>query len=203
MLYPENILEVCTLKPDFVGYIFYAGSKRYVGDTPDPAIFRIPDREIAKVGVFVNEELSVVKKSFEMYHLDLVQLHGTESPQYCLSLNISGIPLIKALNPYNIHGGGSLDEYKEAVQYFLFDTPGKEFGGTGRKFDWDLLNGISIPQPFLLSGGIGSTDVMSIGKLDHPGLIGIDVNSKFEISPGMKDEILLGDFMRKIRHSEP
>ena len=199
MLYPENILEVCALKPDFVGYIFYAGSKRYVGDTPDPAIFRIPERETAKVGVFVNEELSVVKKSCELYHLDLVQLHGNESPQYCQSLNKAGISVIKALNPYNIHGGRSLDEYKGAVQYFLFDTPGKEFGGTGRKFDWDLLSGLSTPQPFLLSGGIGPADAMAIVELDLPGLIGIDVNSKFESYPGMKNKILLEDFIKEIR----
>ncbi len=199
MLDPENILKVCSLKPDFVGYIFFAGSKRYVGNRPDPAIFRIPDQVTSKVGVFVNEDTSLVRKLYDKYGLDFVQLHGTESPQYCQALKNTGIQVIKAINPYSVVEGESLDEYKESVYCFLFDTPGKTHGGTGRKFDWDLLNGLSVPQPFLLSGGIGPTDIMSVREIGHPTLMGIDVNSRFEIQPGKKDVVLLGDFIRKFR----
>lgn len=199
MLEPENIQKVCLLKPDLVGYIFFAGSKRYVGDRPDPAIFRIPDQGISKVGVFVNEDISLVRELFDKYDLDIVQLHGTESPQYCLALKNAGLRVIKAINPDSLAEGKSLVDYNESTNCFLFDTPGSTFGGTGRKFDWDLLNGLSIPHPFLLSGGIGPTDILSVGELGHPTLLGIDVNSRFEISPGKKDVALLEDFVRKFR----
>lgn len=199
MLYPENIREVNTLKPDFIGYIFFPASKRYVGDQPDPAIFRIPDRGIEKVGVFVNEDFSEVKRCFEKYHLDMIQLHGTESPQYCRELNSAGIPVIKVLNPMSLHDGKNLHEYGEIVKYFLIDTPGEGFGGTGQKFDWALLNSLSFPVPFLLSGGIGPQDYAPVRQIDHADLFGIDVNSKFELAPGRKDFGLLKDFVQEMR----
>ncbi len=199
MLHPENIEQVSHLKPDFLGYIFYPGSERYVGEKPDPAIFLIPGRETEKVGIFVNEEIDRVKWSFEEYHLDMVQMHGEESPQYCLALSDSGIPVIKAFNPYAVKGGIILEEYIEGVRYYLFDTPGKTHGGTGRKFDWDQLEGLSFPHRFLLSGGIGPDDCGQIRNVGHKDLFGIDVNSKFERSPGMKDVSLLKKFIREVR----
>ena len=201
MLHPENIEEVCALEPDFLGFIFYSGSKRYVGDKPDPVIFGIPDPVTAKVGVFVNEDISEVRKSFERYHLDLVQLHGNETPDYCRNLDNAGVPVIKVINPYALNSGLNLMDFTEGVRYFLFDTPGKEYGGTGQKFDWDQLEGSAIPLPFLLSGGIDSEDIKSLSEIEHPSLFGIDVNSKFELSPGMKDVGLLEVFFREIRNS--
>jgi phosphoribosylanthranilate isomerase len=199
LLNPGNIEEVCTLGPDFVGYIFYPGSKRFVGTTPDPVIFRIPQPEIAKVGVFVDEDISRVKQIYSQCQLDLVQLHGNESPQYCRILKDEGIAVIKAFKPDSVQGIRSIENYPDGMRYILFDTPGKELGGTGQKFDWDLLDGLSLPFPFLLSGGIGPEDGESIRKIEHEALFGVDVNSRFELSPGMKDIIPLEKFMKEIR----
>ena len=199
LLNPGNIEEVCTLGPDFVGYIFYPGSKRFVGTTPDPAIFRIPQPEIAKVGVFVDEDISRVKQIYSQCQLDLVQLHGNESPQYCRILKDEGIAVIKAFKPDSVQGIRSIENYPDGMRYILFDTPGKELGGTGQKFDWDLLDGLSLPFPFLLSGGIGPEDGESIRNIEHEALFGVDVNSRFELSPGMKDIIPLEKFMKEIR----
>ena len=199
LLNPENIEEVCALEPDFVGYIFHPGSKRFVGATPDPAIFRIPQPVIAKVGVIVDEDISRAKQIYSQYQLDLLQLHGNESPQYCRILKDEGIAVIKAFKPDTDQGLRSIRDYPDGVRYILFDTPGKEPGGTGRKFDWDLLDGLSFPYPFLLSGGIGPDDGESIREIEHEALFGVDVNSRFELSPGMKDIIPLETFIKEIR----
>lgn len=198
---PGNIEEVCALQPDFAGYIFFPGSQRFVGTKPDPAIFRIPGRETLKVGVFVNEELNSLKEIFTAYRLDLVQLHGSESPAYSRALGDAGIPVIRSVNP------GSVDQEPvpagalEGARYLLFDTPGPTFGGTGRKFDWGLLEGLPVSVPFLLGGGIGPGDAQSIKRVGHPQLIGVDINSRFESSPGLKDVGLLGQFFMEIRTS--
>jgi len=170
-----------------------------VGDKPDATIFAIPGRETGKVGIFVNEEISIVMQAAEEYHLDLVQLHGDESPEYCRKLDIAGIPVIKVLNPNTILEGQSHLDYETHARYLLFDTPGKELGGTGRKFDWDLLDGSSVSCPFFLSGGIGPKDSRAIREIEHPALFGVDVNSKFELAPGIKDTVLLERFMQELR----
>lgn len=197
MVFPRNLEEVCALEPDFVGYIFYAGSARFVGTSPDPSLFNIPAPAIRKVGVFVNASLSAVSRSFELHHLQLVQLHGDETPEYCRKLSKDGIPVIKAL------GAGKdrsrLEEYREFVTCFLFDTPGPGHGGTGRKFDWDLLKEIPSFASFLLGGGIGPGDARTLLELDHKGLLGADVNSRFEVSPGLKDVGKLREFMVEIK----
>jgi phosphoribosylanthranilate isomerase len=197
MLYPENMEQVCALEPDFVGYIFYPGSKRFVGETPDPALFQIPGPGIRKVGVFVNETIAFVKRTYESNRLQMVQLHGGESPAYCSTLSKEGIKVVKALAVETDEA--SLEEYREKVSYFLFDTPGQGYGGTGRKFDWNLLQKIPSTTPFLLGGGIGPGDDRAVLDIDHDGLIGVDLNSRFELLPGLKDVEMLKEFMIKIR----
>jgi len=196
---PGNIERVCRLEPDFVGYIFYPPSKRYVGTHPDPAIFRIPRQPVKKVGVFVNEEILAVQRNFEKCRLDLVQLHGEESPEYCLTLADSGIPVIKSFDPGRIHTHGGIADYVEQVSYFLFDSRGKGYGGTGKHFDWDLLQRFSIPFPFILSGGIAPEDAPRICEMDHEWLYGVDLNSRFETSPGIKEVDWLARFIKEIR----
>lgn len=198
MVHPGNIEEVCSLEPDYVGYIFYRGSRRYVGERPDPAIFRIPGREIRKVGVFVDEAIDAVKEQVLSSQLDLVQLHGGESPAYCRELSVEGIQVIKALKPDAIHQPSILQSYSAHVRAFLFDNPGKGFGGTGRKFNWAILSQYSAQLPFLLSGGIGPEDASSIGQIALERLFGVDLNSRFETSPGVKDIQLLRKFMEEI-----
>jgi len=194
---PRNLEQLCTLSPDFVGFIFYPGSKRFVGTSPDPSLFHIPGPDIRKVGVFVNETLSGVLHSFEKHQLQCVQLHGDESPGYCRKLSREGIPVIKALNANTT--GARLEEYRDQVSYYLFDTPGPGRGGTGKKFDWDLLKGIPATVPFLLSGGIGPEDAGALLAMDDEGFRGVDVNSRFELSPGIKDVEKLKEFMTKIK----
>jgi phosphoribosylanthranilate isomerase len=191
---PDNLERVCSLGPDFVGFIFYRGSKRFVGDRPDPLLFDLVPPEISRVGVFVNEELASLKKLFGKHSLNMVQLHGHESPEYCRQVMEAGIPVIKALAPDSL-----LKDYAGAVQYFLFDTPGAGWGGTGKKFDWKLLEGRSIPGHFLMSGGIGPEDAAAIRQLGHEKLRGVDVNSRFELSPGVKDIRLLEEFMKELK----
>ncbi len=195
---PGNLEQVCALRPDFVGFIFYSGSKRFVGDSPDRALFRIPSPEIQKVGVFVNESMSTVKKAFNRFALHLVQLHGNESPDYCSRLSQEGIPVIKALDARA--DLALMEAYREHVKYFLFDTPDPGYGGTGRKFDWSLLKGIPASLSFLLGGGIGPGDEAGVLNLDHQGMLGVDLNSRFEVTPGFKDVKKLNAFMATLKN---
>jgi len=196
MTSPLNLEEVCALKPDFVGFIFYPGSKRFVGESADPALFQIPGPGIRKVGVFVNESVSYVIKAFGSKDLHMIQLHGDESPDYCSKLSKEGIPVVKALDVQT--DLTLLEEYREQVDYFLFDTTGPGYGGTGQKFDWDLLRKIPSDLHFLLGGGIGPGDAGVIQDMDYTGLLGVDLNSRFELSPGVKDVKKLKEFMQKI-----
>jgi phosphoribosylanthranilate isomerase len=181
----------------FCGFYFLPGSKRFVGTSPDPSLFQIPGPEIQKVGVFVNETPTRVLHSFETYQLQCVQLHGDESPGYCRRLSQEGIPVIKALDANT--AGARLEEYRDQLSYYLFDTPGPGRGGTGQKFDWGLLKKIPATFPFLLGGGIGPEDAATLLALDHEGLRGVDLNSRFELSPGIKDLEKLKEFMTKFK----
>ena len=196
MVSPGNLEQVCTLQPDFVGFIFYAASKRYVGESPDPALFQIPAKGIRKVGVFVNESLEKVRAAFDSGQLHMLQLHGEESPEYCRTLSREGYPLIKALSVPS--DPKLLEAYREYVEFFLFDTPDPAYGGSGRKFDWNDLKKLPSSIPFLLSGGIGAEDAGAVGEVEHEGLLGVDLNSAFESSPGIKDVKMLKEFMRNI-----
>lgn len=194
---PLNLEQVCELLPEFVGFIFYPRSKRFVGIHPDPALFRIPGPAIKKVGVFVDEELEQVRKVIELYGLEAVQLHGRETVDFCRQLSGDPVTVIKVLDPYGLDS--EMEEYAEVVDYFLFDSVGEGKGGTGQKFDWNLLGNLRHTAPFLLSGGIGPGDAGHIRSLEFQGLTGVDVNSRFELSPGIKNIERLGEFIIEIR----
>lgn len=203
----KNLEQLCSIGPDYIGFIFYPKSKRFVGVHPDPALFKIPPAGILKVGVFVNEQIDRVTQMVEEYQLELVQLHGNESPAYCRKLMGLGIQVIKAFSPgggttgsKTLQSGSGIEGYKEVVHTLLFDTPGPGWGGSGQKFDWSLLKDQSVPVPYILSGGIGPEDTEAIGKLKNENLMGIDLNSRFELSPGLKDVGLLNDFFMEIRN---
>jgi phosphoribosylanthranilate isomerase len=194
---PQNLEQICALLPEYVGFIFYRQSRRFVGNRPDPALFKIPGPHIKKVGVFVNEELKQVKKAIETCGLDAVQLHGGESVDYCRSLSGEGMELVKVMDP----GGGlkDMEKYKGVVDLLLFDSAGEGRGGTGRKFDWKLLEELPAGPPFLLSGGIGPGDAEAIRNLELDAMMGVDVNSRFELSPGLKNFTSLKKFITEIR----
>lgn len=194
---PGNLEQLCALDPEYVGFIFHPPSRRYVGKRPDPALFRIPGPEIKKVGVFVDEELHRVKRAIELFGLEAVQLHGGESVEYCRRLAHAPVKIIKMLDPRG--PASEARGYMDVADLFLFDSAGAGKGGTGLKFDWDLLADLSLQFPFLLSGGIGPGDAGRIGSFHHPGFRGIDVNSRFELSPGIKDIDLLRTFIMEIR----
>lgn len=176
-----NIREVLTVQPDFTGFIFYAKSPRYAGALDADWVKQLTD--VQKVGVFVNATLNEMLEKAESYGLDFIQLHGDEEPPIIDALQQAGLKVIKVFRvsdalPENLGAYSPAD-------YFLFDTQTKSYGGSGRQFDWAILN--EVKHPFLLSGGIGEEDIAKIQSLDHPHLTGIDINSRVEVSPGVKD----------------
>ncbi|HVG14754.1 MAG TPA: phosphoribosylanthranilate isomerase [Chitinophagaceae bacterium] len=183
---------------DFAGMIFYEGSKRFVGEklTNDKA--EVKKLKIQKVGVFVNEEVEKIEELVAGYGLDYVQLHGDESVLFCKEVE-AFVPVIKAIRigpAKNI--GGELDAFKDACSYILFDTDSKGYGGTGQRFDWSILKDTRMRQPFFLSGGIGPDDVAELKGFDHPHLFAVDINSRFEVEPGVKDLDKVNEFIDKM-----
>jgi phosphoribosylanthranilate isomerase len=179
---PKNIIEVAELKPEFMGFIFYSHSKRFVGE-----YFEIPliPSEIKKVGVFVNSKSDYIIEKIDKYKLDLIQLHGDESPEYCAQFNHS-TPVIKAFGLDEGFDFEILEAYDNCCTYFLFDTKTKEYGGSGKQFDWKIIEKYDNKKPFFLSGGIGLEEIKKIANCKLQIDI-IDVNSKFETNTGLKN----------------
>ena len=184
----DNIREVEALGIDMMGFIFWPKSSRYVSQRPD----YLPKR-VKRVGVFVDEDLEQVKRLAEDYGLYYIQLHGQESPSYIFQLR--GLHVIKAFNISTAEDLLQTQPYEGLVDYFLFDAKGKSVGGNGEKFNWDVLDVYQGNTPFLLSGGIGPDDTERVNAFHHPKCIGIDLNSRFELSPGLKDVAKLKEFM--------
>lgn len=197
MKYEENIKSVATLGPDYLGFIFYGKSKRnFEGYIPDL------DRAIKKVGVFVNGTVLDINSNITEHNLDAVQLHGDESAAECLTLkedNASGLEIIKAFSMSEDFDFKILEPYENACDYFLFDTKGKERGGNGTLFDWELLKNYHLDKPFFLSGGIGPDEIEQVVEFLKTPLAtycyALDVNSKFESEPGMKKVLELKKFI--------
>ena len=187
----ENIREVEALGIDLIGFIFWSKSSRYVSEKPD----YLPTK-CKRVGVFVDEDIEVVKKIAQDYALDYIQLHGNETPDYCALLK--GHKLIKAFNIATAEDFVKTKPYEGIVDYFLFDTKGKSVGGNGEKFDWSVLNDYHGTTPFILSGGIGPDDAERVRAFHHPQLAGIDLNSKFEDAPALKNIQKLKTFLEQL-----
>ena len=184
----DNIRAVEALGVDMMGFIFWPKSSRYVSQRPD----YLPKR-VKQVGVFVDEDPEQVKRLADDYALDYIQLHGQESPSYIFQLR--GLHVIKAFNISIAEDLLQTQPYEGLVDFFLFDAKGKSVGGNGEKFNWDVLDAYQGATPFLLSGGIGSDDAERVNAFYHPKCIGIDLNSRFELSPGLKDVAKLKEFM--------
>lgn len=202
MKFPDNIEAVCAAKPDYVGFIFYPESKRYVGEDPDEGIFtRVPD-PIQKVGVFVDEKPRQVMEICRKYRIQVAQLHGNESAGYCREIRNSGLSVIKAFSVDDTFDFDQLRQYSALVDFFLFDAKGKLPGGTGEKYNWQILNKYQLNTPFFLSGGIKYTDSKDLSELNLKRLFAVDINSGFELKPGLKDSSQVGDFIEELRSSE-
>ncbi|MDF1516662.1 MAG: phosphoribosylanthranilate isomerase [Lutibacter sp.] len=179
----ENISELIALKPDYIGFIFYDKSKRFVVDFPK---IDIPS-STKKVGVFVNGSIDEIIEKANKHNLDFVQLHGNETPEFCSALSANNIKIIKAFSVDENFDFSAIKLFERHVSLFLFDTKGNNYGGNGIKFNWELLQNYTGKTPFLLSGGISKNDSAEIMKFKHPAFLGIDINSGFELEPGLKN----------------
>lgn len=212
----QNIREVSQLGVDMIGMIFYPKSPRYVEMQSSHAGI-IPDyvkediniksaKSPARVGVFVDDMVQNIVTRVVNYHLDYVQLHGNEPREMCENLRLTldpdirpGIKIIKAISVSDASDIQKYKEYVGAVDLFLFDTKCKTVGGSGRQFDWQVLDQYDGEVPFLLSGGIGPEDASRLHAFHHPKCIGIDLNSRFEIEPGVKDVEKLKGFLNEMQ----
>jgi phosphoribosylanthranilate isomerase len=191
--YAENLLEVSQLKIDMVGYNFYPSSARFV-DQPLPEL----NQHIQKVGVFVNATPSFIQEKAEQYQLDFIQLHGDETLEFCKDIASTVKPVIKVFRINQDFNYIQIADYS-FCKYLLFDTATKSYGGSGHKFDWSDLLMKDIKTPFLLAGGIGPEDHKAIKKINHPFFAGVDINSKFELTPGLKDAGMIAKFIADMR----
>jgi phosphoribosylanthranilate isomerase len=195
----QNIQEVAKLNPDLMGFIFYEKSARYVdAKILADAVQTLPS-SISKVGVFVDEELEKVLDLCNSFGLKYAQLHGKETPEYCEKIKAGGISVIKVFHMDKTFDLSQVEAYENYSEVFLFDTKTKGYGGSGKHFDWSLLNQYTLDTPFLLSGGISTEDLTTIKALNIPKLMGIDVNSRVEISPGNKDVNKVKELILKTR----
>lgn len=196
----ENIRAVEALGVDWMGFIFWEHSSRCVSQRPA----YLPTRA-KRVGVFVDESLDVVCQHVEAFGLDVVQLHGSESPTYLRDLRSSCDARLLIVKAFSIATRDDLLQtslYEGLADYFLFDTKAQLVGGNGRKFDWTVLAHYDGSTPFLLSGGIGPDDASRLSAFSHPRLAGIDLNSRFEISSAQKNVELLKQFLYDIQQNQ-
>jgi len=194
MKYSQNITEIENLFPDLMGFIFYEKSKRFFNQ-PEINL----NNKVKRVGVFVNENIQEIKNKIKKYKLDYVQLHGEENVNFCHSLK----PFVKIIKVFKIDYNFNFkktEEFEEVCDYFLFDTKSQLHGGSGKKFDWDLLKNYNCKKDFFLSGGIDIEDIEEIKKIvnSYP-IAGIDVNSKFELDNLEKDKKKINLLIKKLR----
>ncbi|OUR94287.1 N-(5'-phosphoribosyl)anthranilate isomerase [Flavobacteriales bacterium 34_180_T64] len=197
MKYPENMIQVAALQPDYLGFIFYENSSRYFKGT-------IPELSdsVKKIGVFVDASIEYIRATVKQFNLQLIQLHGNESPEFCKELDQPDLKIIKVFSIQDEFNFNILKPYEDVCDYFLFDTKGKLPGGNGYVFNWNILNNYPSSKPFFLSGGIGLDQIdnlkhfknSKVSKYCHA----IDVNSKFEIEAGLKDINTLEKFKNNI-----
>ncbi|MBD3637623.1 MAG: phosphoribosylanthranilate isomerase [Crocinitomicaceae bacterium] len=194
MKYPKNIEQIMSLEPDMLGFIFESTSPRFMGShfhlSP-----QLAELTCSKVGIFVNPTVAFVDEVAEQFHLDFIQLHGNESPDL-VNMVAEKHKVIKAFcvdESFDF----SLSAYQRAT-YFLFDAKGLKRGGNGIKFDWKLLDKYQGETPFFLSGGIGPEDIQQLIMVCHPQFIGIDINSRFELSAGKKDVARIQSFIKEL-----
>ena len=190
-----NIKELSEVQPDFIGFIFHELSSRNVSqavliDTPE---------NINRVGVFVNKSKEFIADKIKQYHLDYIQLHGTESAEFCSEIKELEVGVIKAFNISENFDFSKLNTYESVCDYLLFDAFGKQAGGYGITFNWELLSTYKGNTPFLLSGGIDDTMTDELKKIRHPQFVGVDINSGFELEPALKNIGKIKCFSKSIK----
>jgi phosphoribosylanthranilate isomerase len=187
MKYSDNISALSDIKPDYMGFIFYPPSKRFIGLDFQKSDLNAIDKEIIKTAVFVNAHLHEVVEFGNLYGFKTIQLHGSETPEFCELLKEQGFKIIKAFGVDEDFDFKTIESFVNSVDFFLFDTKTKEYGGSGQVFNWEVLDNYHLEKSFLLSGGLSLDNLASIKKIENPYFYGVDLNSKFEIEPGLKD----------------
>jgi phosphoribosylanthranilate isomerase len=197
----KQLQQLDGLNIEYAGMIFVKDSPRYVGETLDKEAVKNADFDLKKVGVFKNPEMIDVLDAIDDYGLDVVQLHGEETPEMCADLSDE----VEVIKVFNLTGDEDVDalvaDYDAVCDYYLFDTKVADgvTGGTGKQFDWKILSKAKIEKPFFLSGGLGVEDIAKIKKFKHPDYFGVDVNSRLEKEPGVKDMGLVLQFKQGMK----
>jgi phosphoribosylanthranilate isomerase len=181
----NNIKAIADLKPDYMGFICYAPSPRYAMDLQAETLAVLPE-SICKTAVFVNEDAETITKLIDTYNFDVIQLHGNEDPEFC-NLFMGKVTVIKAFGLDRDFDFERLNDFSGNVDYFLFDTKTDKHGGSGKSFDWTMLDNYKLDIPFFLSGGLSLENLEEVRSINHPQFYGVDLNSRFEIEPGLKD----------------
>ncbi len=198
----KNIMELIKLAPDYIGFIFYEKSPRFAGNILTREITSQIPETIKKTGVLVNTPEENLIKTSNTLGLTTVQLHGNESPRLCRTIRNEGFEVIKAFSLKNRDDVVRTKEYIDSCDFFLFDTPSAGYGGSGQKFDWSLLSDITIEQPFFLSGGIEEKDASALLTQSPVQPYAIDINSRFETTPGLKNINSVRRFIQSIRKEQ-
>lgn len=196
---PVNTQEIVQALPDFIGFNFYPRSKRYVGNNPQDSLLSNIPASIHKTGVFVNESPGKIIEITDQYHLNLIQLHGNESAAYCNKLAEKGLKIIKTFGIGDNFDFSQLNEFETVCEYFLFDTKIGHHGGSGLKFEWEKIHEYYIEKPFFIAGGIKPEDALALKRLKHKYLFAVDINSCFELYPGLKDPVKVKKFIDEIK----
>jgi len=196
----EQMRQLQKLGVNYAGMIFYEKSKRHIGELSEAEREKMKALAIRKVGVFVNAEYDAIVKAISDYGLYAVQLHGDETDEFCLEL----MGKAKVIKVFRVANQTSIDElvkpFEAVCDYYLFDTDTAQYGGSGKQFDWNILDTAVIDKPFFLSGGIGLEDAGKLQTFQHPCLYAVDVNSRFETAPGVKDMRKVEMFIKRINH---
>jgi phosphoribosylanthranilate isomerase len=182
---PENIKAVAGLSPDYMGFICYDLSPRYVAALPPDVLEALP-QSIYKTAVFVNERAEKIELLINEFGFNAVQLHGSESPDFCHYIRTKAT-VFKAFGLDDDFDFEQLNAYEGFVDYLMFDTKTDGHGGSGKTFDWDILNKYKLDVPFFVCGGLSLDNLEKVKQIKHPAFYGVDLNSRFETEPGMKD----------------
>lgn len=194
---PENIRAVEQTGADWMGFICYPRSPRFVSLRPD----YLP-QHARRIGVFVNTCYEEIIRRANELELHGIQLHGSETPELCQRIRSSGFSVIKAFAIKQADELACTAAYTDCCDYFLFDTPCPGYGGSGRSFDWQLLSNYQDSVPFLLSGGICPESLPALLRFRHPRWAGIDLNSGFETAPAIKNNTALSTFIHQLKEQE-
>ena len=195
---PENIKAVAQLQPDFMGFICYNLSPRYIAALPADVLENLP-QSVYKTAVFVNEEADKIKLLINEFGFNAVQLHGSESPGYCQSLR-ENTTVFKAFGVDDDFDFEQLKAYEGFVDYFMFDTKTEGHGGSGKVYNWEILNRYQLNVPFFVCGGLSLDNLEKIKQIKHPSFYGVDLNSRFETAPGIKDINQLSEAFKILRN---